>query len=385
VHSVKLTASSAEGGPGGSPLEVEITGTDLGELRRIAADVVRVTKEVDGTSDVDQSYRTGQPEIRIVPDQEKAGRHNVTVSDLAMTVRTYVEGSEATQFRDRGEDYDIRIRLDQRYRNRAEDVHNMFVKSPVTGEMVPISEVASARYDAGPTVITRKDRRRLISISSQLTGEKPLKAVKDEVERRLDAELVVPEGVKVEFGGEVEMMVENFAEIFKAMAIAGVLTFLCVAGIIESFALAVIIIMAVPVCLIGVTVALLVSDVTMNMFSLMAMIMLVGMVVNNAIIVLDYATRPERSHLPPSDRIKEACEVRFRVMMMANLTTIVAMIPLSLGLGFAGEIFRPLAVVQIGGVFAAGTLSLIVIPVVYVMIEHLREGRDAPWRQGSGQ
>jgi HAE1 family hydrophobic/amphiphilic exporter-1 len=130
---------------------------------------------------------------------------------------------------------------------------------------------------------------------------------------------------------------------------------------------------AIPVCLIGVTAALLIGGVRLNIFSLMAMIMLVGMVVNNAIIVLDYAMREERKDQAPLQRIREACRVRFRVIIMANSTTIVAMIPLSLGLGFAGEIFRPLAVVQMGGIFAAATLSMVVIPAVYMAIENWRK------------
>lgn len=370
VHSAKTTVSAAGGaGPGGRPLQVEIRGDDLDELRELTARIKDIVARIGGTSDVDQSYRTGQPEIRFIPRRRVAGRYQLTVAQIAMALRTYVEGREVSQFRDRDEDYDMRLKLDERYRKWAEDVEQMFVKSLATGEMIPLSQIVEIEFESGPTVITRKDRRRMITVSAELTGERKLKAVKKDVQDTIANEIAIPEDVEISYGGEVELMNKNFPELFKAMGTAAVLTFLCVAGIIESFGLAVIIILAIPISLIGVTLALLIGDVALNVFSLMAMIMLVGMVVNNAIIILDYATGEEREGESVLGRIKEACQVRFRLIVMANMTTIAAMIPLSLGLGFAGEIIRPLGVVQIGGLFAAATLSLVVIPVIYTIVE----------------
>lgn len=375
VHSAKLTATSAEqAGPGGAPLQVEVRGQEIQQLQEVAERVMEIVGTTAGTSDVSQSYRAGQPEIQLIPLPAQAARHGVRVGDLAQTVRTYVEGSEVTQYRDRGEDYDVRVKLQERYRRWGEDVNSMFIRSPGTGQMVQIRQLARPRYGAGPTVITRKDRRRLITVSAQLTGERSLGDVKNMVEARVGEEISLPPGVDISYGGEVEQMRENFPEIFQAMGTAGVLTFLCVAGIIESFLFAVIILLALPVCAIGVALALLIGNVSLNIFSLMAMVMLVGMVVNNAIIILDYATREEHKHLTPAKRVTEACQVRFRVIIMANLTTILAMVPLSLGLGFAGEVFRPIAVVEMGGVFAAATLSMLVVPAIFTAVQNVREG-----------
>jgi HAE1 family hydrophobic/amphiphilic exporter-1 len=167
-------------------------------------------------------------------------------------------------------------------------------------------------------------------------------------------------------------MRKNFRELFQALGTAAVLTFLCTAGIIESFLFAGVIVVSLPLSLIGVFLAMFLAGVQINVFSLMAMIMLVGMVVNNAIIIVDYAMRPQFADRPPAERITQACRVRYRVIVMANTTTVAAMIPLSLGLGFGGEIFRPIAVVEIGGILAAAVLSLLVIPVVYLLIERYR-------------
>ena len=387
VHSAKLTAATAgHMGAGGKPISVELTGEDLDELRRAASEVVREVEQVPGTSGVDQSWRTGQPEIRIVPHLEQSGRYGLSARDIALTVRTYLEGSIVSQFKDRGEDYDVRIKLDPEYRRWSEDVKGMFIKSTATGEMIPIGQVAEPRDESGPTVITRKDRRRLITVGADLTGERPQGTVENEIRQRLQDNTRIPRGVNIGFGGQSEMRQKNFAELFKALGTASILTFLCVAGIIESFVFGTVIILSIPVSLTGVVLAMLIGDVGVSILALMAMIMLVGMVVNSAIVVLDYATRPEHKHLPPVQRVREACEVRFRVMAMANLTAIVAMVPLSLGMGFAAEIFQPIAIVQIGGILASGTLALLVVPAVYAMIENRRQrmkGRLVPHDAGS--
>ncbi len=378
VHSVQLSATTeTTGGPGGDPVAIDIYGGDIDVLRRVAARVVEITAAVPGTTDVDQSYRTGRPDITFTPDHGVLRRHGLDAGEVGRALRGYIDGQTPTRFFEAGEEYDIRVRLDERFRRWGEDVRGMFVRSPATGYMVPITELGSVDYVASPVSIMRKDRQRLITVSAQLTGERSLGEVRDAIAAAMETELELPEGVRIDFAGEIELMRDNFAELFKAMATAGVLTFLCTAGIIESFFLALIIILSIPVSFVGVVLALILGGMALNVFSLMAMIMLVGMVVNNAIIVLDYATRKEHRHLSPRQRAYDACALRFRVLLMANLTTIAAMIPLSLGLGFGGEIFRPLALVQIGGVAAAGTLALLVIPVIYTSWYTLIErGKD---------
>jgi HAE1 family hydrophobic/amphiphilic exporter-1 len=381
VRSAKLSAAaSGQHGGGSAAISIEVTGNDMEDLKRVTAQIAQLASTVPGATDVDQSYRTGQPEIQFIPDQQKCGRQGLTVRDVALALRTFVEGAKVSQFRDRGEDYDIRLRLAEENRDSAEDVEGMFIVSPRTGQMIRIGELATPRHGAGPNVIMRKNKQRLITVSVGLTGTRSLQEVERDMEQRIAGEVDLPHGVNISFGGQVEMMKKNFGELYKAMGTATLLTFLCTAGLIESFSLAVIILLAVPLCITGVALSLLIGNVTLNLFSLMAMIMVVGMVVNNAIIVLDYAGRPEHAHMPAAARVKDACAVRLRVMTMASLTTVVAMIPLAMGIGFAGEIFRPLAVVQIGGMIAATTICLVVIPVVYAIVEDFR----AWWRRRRG-
>jgi len=372
VPSAKVIAAPGAHGPGGSAVEIEITGKDLGDLRRISGQVASIIERVPGTSNVDLSWRAGQPEIQVLPLKEREPQRQLSAQDIGLGLRSYVDGREAGQFRDRGEDYDIIIKLAEEDRSLAEDVRGMFIRSPKTGEMIAATSVSEIRREVGPSVITRKDGQRLISVTADLTGQRPLGDVMGDVRRLIGAEVSLPPETRIDYGGETEMMVKNFKELFKAMAQAVILTFLSTAGIIESFLLAGIIFMSIPASVVGVALAMLIWGSNMNVFSLMAMVMLVGMLVNNAIIIVDYATRPERRHLSPAQRIREACAVRFRVIVMANLTTIVALIPLSLGIGFAGEVFQPLAVVIIGGIVASTTLALVIIPVLYRVLEDIR-------------
>jgi len=371
IPSAKILASKEEGGPHGAPISIEVIGDNLADLQRVSEQIMAIVRATPGTAGVTSSWESGQPEIRIRPDRDALMRYRIDVSDLGAAVRSYVEGSTASQFLDGDENYDIVVKLREQDRQWASEIGSMFVASP-TGQMVTIDQLADVVREPGSTLILRKDRSRLITVSSNLTGERPQGKVQADIAQAIEQSVSVPPGVRINYGGETEMIQKNFRELFKAMATAAVLTFLCVAGIIESFGFAVIIIMALPVCLIGVSLAMFVAGVTVNVFSLMAMIMLVGMVVNNAIIVVDYAMRQERSGMSAMEAVREACSVRFRMILMANLTTIVALIPLSLGLGFGGEVFRPLAVVQMGGIFAAAALSLLVIPAVYVLVRGRR-------------
>ncbi|MFW6413867.1 MAG: efflux RND transporter permease subunit [Verrucomicrobiota bacterium] len=381
IPGAAISVSKGGGGPQGTPVQVEISGSDLDEVRSTAQKIMKVVKDVDGTTGVSKSWQSGQPEMRLIPMEEEAGRHGLTVTEIANTVRSYVDGSVIGDYQENDEYYDIRVRLQEDDRLRAQQVADFFIKSPETGEMLPINEVAEVRYDSAPNLITRKDQTRYVSISSQLSGELPLSEVVDNIRNRIDEDLEIPATIDISYGGETEMMKDNFKELFKALGIAAVLTFLCTAGIIESFALAAVIIISLPLSIIGVVAAMIIAGVYINIFSLMAIIMLVGMVVNYSIIIIDYASRDEQADKPLVERVRNACEVRYRVILMANITTIAAMIPLSLGRGFAGEIFRPIAVVQIGGIFAAGFLSLLVIPVVYTIVEGIKEKRAARKRQ----
>jgi len=372
LPAAKVSVSKEAGGPQEAPIVVEISGDDLDAIQRVAARVEEILQATAGTASVASTYEAGQPELRVIPVQDEVNRQGLTRAGLANEVRAYIEGQQASQFLDRDENYDIVVKLEEGQRSAPDDVGRMFISSPTTGQMLPIGRVARIDERPGSALISRKDRMRLISVSSQLTGERPLSQVLSDVRRQIDQTIDLPEGVTLHYGGEVEAIWDNFKELFKAMGIASALTFLSTAGLIESFGFALVIIFSLPICVIGIALAMLIYGVTVNIFSLMGMVVFVGIAVNNAIIVVDYAMRAEQTGKSAVESIREACLTRFRMVLLTNLTNIVALTPLSLGLGFAGEVFKPLAVVQIGGNLSAMILTLLVIPAIYVMVRRRR-------------
>jgi len=368
ISSADVSVKRSGGGPQQDPVSVEVRGNSLEEIRRVGTRIKELMEDVPGTASVSKSWQSGQPEVRIKPLENKLAQHKMTANDVGRSVRAYIDGTLVGEYRDNDERYDIRLRLREEDRQYAERVAGLFVRSPETGQMLKLNRVADVTYSTAPTLITRKERMRYVSVGSQTTGARAEGEIVKDLKQRIDNKIDVPQGVDISYGGQTEMRRKNFKELFQALVTAAVLTFLAVAGIIESFFLACVIIVSLPLSLIGILAAMVIAGVSINVFSLMAMIMLVGMVVNNAIIIVDYATRNDRKNLSAPAQVREACDARYRVIIMANATTIAAMIPLSLGLGFAGEIFRPIAVVQIGGLFAAAVLSLFVIPLIYVMI-----------------
>jgi HAE1 family hydrophobic/amphiphilic exporter-1 len=372
IPSARVSVESAAHGPSASPVMIEISGDDLDALRRIGLQVMGIVEGVKGTASVAKSWQAGQPEVRVIPKQEEANRHRIDPRSVAGEVRSYVEGTTASQFKDRDENYDVQVKLSDADRQSAGDVSTMFISSPASGQMIPIGQVAEVREESGPTLITRKDRRRLVTVSAGLTGERSLGEVTGDIAAEVNRRVVLPEGVSISYAGEVESMQKNFRELFKALAIAGALTFLCTAGIIESFLFGAVIMLTVPISLICVSLFMLATGVTVNVFALMGMIAQVGMVVNNAIIIVEYAMRQEGSGRSAAEIVRDACDARYRMIFMTNITNVVALIPLALGLGFAGEIFRPLAIVGMAGSFGAWFLSMLVIPAIYVLVRRRR-------------
>ena len=234
-----------------------------------------------------------------------------------------------------------------------------------------MKEVASSTYTIGPVAIKRVDQLNTVTVSCNVVNRSTGKVYQD-ISNKLKG-LKLPSGYTIRFGGEVATMKEEFATLSKALILAVVLTFLLIAAILESYRYAVIIMLTVPFAVVGILIALLLTKVTLNIFGIMGIIMLVGLVVNNAIVILDYAFILRKEGKNPYDAITTSCRVRLRPILMANLTTIAGWIPLILGFGEGGEYMRAMAVVVTGGLISGGWLALFVIPIIYYLRERKRK------------
>jgi hydrophobic/amphiphilic exporter-1 (mainly G- bacteria), HAE1 family len=358
--------AGARHGGGGGPLQVEILAKDMDILNEFSQKVMDVVKENSYTVDVQSSLTFGKPEVKITPNRLKIKEFNIDARFLADTLRSAVEGITASEYREKGDEYDIVVKLNEDYFEYIQDIYNLNIVTS-DGRVVALKQIADIRLIEGPSKINRKDRRKMVLISGDVKG-KSIGKVAEELNEAFD-KITVPDGCEIRFGGEVEKMKENFGYLLEAFWLAIILTYFLIAAILESFKKSIFMMMTLPLGFIGAFVILFLTNTTFSIFSLMAIIMLVGIVVNNAILLIDYIDVLRKKGHSLYDAIMEACPAKLRAIFMTALTTIFAMIPLALGLGSGGEIRRPMAVVSIGAITANLFLSIFVIPAIYYLIE----------------
>ncbi|MBN2565277.1 MAG: efflux RND transporter permease subunit [Candidatus Eisenbacteria bacterium] len=364
---VLVQAPAAIGGAE-SPLQIEVTGIEFGKLQDLAGQVMTIAAGTPGAVDVDTTWRSGRPEVVARPDRMRIADSGLSVTEIAMVLRAYIEGLVASQYRVGNKEYDIRVKLCDTDRDDAAEVGDM--KIPVAdGKTIPLINVATIEERTGPTQILRKDKQRMIAITANLSG-RPLGDVVHDIETRLQ-QMDFPPAYGYFFGGRAEVMGEAFTDLFMAMGLAVILTYLVLAALLESFVQPLTIMLTLPLALVGVFLSLYITGKTISIFSLMAMVMLVGIVVNAAILLIEFTTQLREQGRSRRDALLEACPIRMRPVMMTALSTVIGMIPLALALGWGGEMRAPMAIVSIGGLLVSTFLTLFVIPIVYTLFDDI--------------
>ncbi len=366
---VVLTPGSFFGGGGEADLTIEVTGPDMDLLSHLADSVVALAGDVRGVVDPRSSWRTGKPELRITPRRELLADQDLSVADLGMSMRTMVEGQKISTYREGSREYDIRVKLAQADLERVDEIPDFGVMTADGPQK--IANVANLEYTEGPTQIQRRAKQRMVTVSAELSGT-TLGQVQKPIQARIDS-LKIPEGYAIRFGGQSEHMAESFGEMGRALLLAILLTYMLMAAMMESYVNPLIIMATLPLGLIGVLYALFLTGNSISIFSLMAIIMLVGIVVNNGILLLDYieVLRKEKG-LGLKEAILEASPTRLRPIIMTNLATILGMTPLALGLGSGGEFRAPMAIASIGGLISSTIFTIYLIPVMYDLVETMK-------------
>jgi len=359
-----VTAGGGRGGVRGKPIQVVVRGDEVDVLNDVAVKLMAMLRDVDGVVDVDLDWRTGRPEIRMLPDRLRMGRLNFSSENLSDLLRGYVTGLKAGVFREGGKEYDILVKLS------SEEVSSPFqlpdLPFPTSAGFVSLQDLAELKETMGPTQILRKDRQRSITVDANVSGTTVGEAYQI-INRRLK-EIPLPPGYRFSYSGEIQSIQDNFGTLGFSLGLAVLLTFLLIAAILESFVFALVIMLTVPLSIIGVVPALILTNTPMSIYGLMGVIMLVGLVVNNAIVIIDYAEIVRKEGMDPAEAIIEACKVRLRPIIMADATSVIAMIPLAMGVGAGGGYRSPMAIVSIGGLVAGGVLALFAIPPVYKLV-----------------
>lgn len=355
---------------GKKPIEILIRGNDIETLAGIAENIRSKMEKVEGLKNLDLSYRPGAPEFRIKVDRKKAADVGVGAGEVGNFLRTLISEDEISTFREAGNEYDIFVQLPEEQRNSILKLKTLKLMTR-SGKRVPLSEIADVTPAYGPSSITRRDRARYVSVQADTTG-RALSEVLQEVKPILQNQKF-PTGYNYVIAGEEQRRQEIFAAMFQSLFLAIILVYVFLAVQFESFIHPFTIMVSVPLVLVGLVGALLITGSTMTMFTLLGLIMLVGIVVSAAIVLIDYIIQRKESGLKTFDAIKEAAPLRLRPIIMTVGTTILAMVPLALGLKAGTELFQPLAIGSIGGLLTSSVLTLLVIPTVYSIFEDLIE------------
>jgi hydrophobic/amphiphilic exporter-1 (mainly G- bacteria), HAE1 family len=351
---------------GSSRLQVEIRGHDLDDARRVAQEVRGLMENTPGLADVNIGREEGRPEIAVRVDRPKAAMLGMSVSSVATTIQTNVAGTTAAQFRERGNEYPVVVRLREADREEISDVGDVLLSTP-TGQVVPAKNVLAVNREAGPVQIDRQNMERITRVNAET--EIPLSQAVGNVQDRLP-QVRVPPDFAIGFGPELEEQARSFAQLRLVLILAVLLVYAVMASQYESLRDPFIIMFSVPVAAIGVVLSLLLTGSSFSMQAYIGIIMLAGIVVSNAILLVDYInTLRRRDGLPIREAVELGGRTRLRPILMTSIATMLGLVPMAIGVGEGGELQAPLARVVIGGLLTSTIVTLVLVPAVYTLFE----------------
>jgi HAE1 family hydrophobic/amphiphilic exporter-1 len=356
------------GGATDSRLAVEIRGEDLDQARRIGQDVVEVMKQTPGIANPQIGREEGRPELAIRVDRPKAALLGLTVSGVATTIRTNISGTQAAMYREKGREFPIIVRLREADRDRVDSVNDVLISTP-GGQVLQARNLLDLRPQKGPTQIERKNQQRILRVNAELEAGTVLGDGVKAVQAKLPQVNVPPE-FQVGFGAEVEQQAQAFNQLRILLILGVLLVYAVMASQYESLRDPFVVMFSVPVAAIGVVAALKLTSTSFSLQAYIGVIMLGGIVVSNAILLVDYTNiLRRRDSKPLREAVELAGRTRLRPILMTTLTTILGLVPMSLGLGEGAELQAPLARVVIGGLAASTLVTLVLVPAVYTLFE----------------
>ncbi|MCG0277935.1 MAG: efflux RND transporter permease subunit [Thermanaeromonas sp.] len=369
ISRMKVTATSQISSlmmGGGKPIVVEIAGPDLKTNLEVAEQVKRIVKEVPGTTDVSLSQKDPRPELWIEVDRQKAASFGLNIAMIAGTVRNYFYGDASTEFRDAGDSFDIFIRLREEDKNKLENLPEVPIFTP-DGRMIKLKNIAEIKSGEGPVEIERKNRQRIVKVEADRYG-RSLGEITADIKKAIK-NMDVPPGVSISFGGEIEEQQKAFKDLSLVLVLGIVLVYMVMASLYGNFRDPLIIMFSVPFALTGVFYAFYLTGTTLSLISYMGIIMLTGIVVRNAIVLLDYTHLLQNRGQPLREAIVNAGRNRLRPILMTTAAMFFGMLPLAISRGVGAEIWNPLGITMLGGLSVSTLVTLVLIPTVYSLFE----------------
>ncbi|TPE43024.1 efflux RND transporter permease subunit [Pontibacter mangrovi] len=370
IPGVKFTMVpvSMVGGGNQAPIQVILSGSDLDSLMTFSDRVLAEVEQVQGTAEVKKSVEDGNPEIAVQVDRDKMASLGLSLEQIGMGMQTAFSGNTDAQFRGPENDYDINIRLDDFDRRNINDIRNLtFMNNK--GQLIKLSQFAAVEQSSGPSKLERQDRVSSVSINSQVIG-RPSGSVGADIQERL-AKLDTPKGVTVSYGGDLKNQSEGFGTLGLALLASIIFVYLIMVALYDSYVYPLVVLFSIPLAIIGAMLALALSASTLSIFSILGIIMLIGLVAKNAIMVVDFTNNLKAEGVEVKEALTEAVRIRFRPILMTTLAMVIGMLPIALASGPGAEWKNGLAWALIGGLSSSMFLTLIVVPVIYYLFDRL--------------
>ncbi|HPM37414.1 MAG TPA: efflux RND transporter permease subunit [candidate division Zixibacteria bacterium] len=373
IPGLEASVSVGESEAGGNKsIEISVQGPEHDEVVRLARRLQAYFYDVPGVVDVDNTLVEGKPEIAVTYDRRLASDLGISLQDIPMTVRWLVEGDVVTRFKEGDEEYDVRMRLDERFRQSTENLGSILIKSDKSGSdgaplLVPLERVAQLRKTAEISEYYRYNRQREIRVNANVTSTQFPGTATNLIMEKFSAEVGASGGYVVAPVGQQEIMEESFRNILRALFLAVIFIYLLLASQYESFWDPFSIMLSLPLSLVGAIIGLIGSS--FSIMSLIGIVLLMGLVTKNAILLIDFVKQERAKGVSRTDAILAAGPVRLRPIMMTTLAMAFGMLPLALGIGPGAELRAPMARAVIGGITSSMLLTLVVVPVVYTLID----------------
>jgi HAE1 family hydrophobic/amphiphilic exporter-1 len=367
---VEYSVSTGGGGFGSTSVNVEIFGYDFNTTSNLAEQIQKGIRNIPGAADVKISRKDERPELQVVLDREKLAANGLNTAMVSAAIRNRIGGLTASLFREEGEEYDIVVRYDEKYRSSISDLNAITLTNPM-GHKIKLSEIGEVKEYWSPPNIERKRRERMVTVSAVPSGI-PLGDLAGEINKVVQG-IDIPQGVMITIGGAYEDQMESFMDLGLLLLISIVLVFLVMASQFESFTMPLVIMFSIPFSFTGVILALFLTNTTLSVIAALGAVLLIGIVVKNGIVLVDYINLMRDRGVALNEAIATSGRLRLRPVLMTATTTILAMLPLALSRGEGSEIWSPMGISLIGGLVFSTAVTLIIVPVVYAIFSRKGE------------
>jgi multidrug efflux pump subunit AcrB len=361
----------------GFPVEFSVRGPDWGKLVEITGEMTSKLAATGTVVDLDTDYRVGQPELRVVPDRARAADLGVPIEEVAQSLNATIGGLRVGKFSSGGRRIDVRLRLLKTQRSRPEDIARLRVRT-ASGELVPLDSLVRTEEQPALQAITRRDRERAITVFANVAPGRS----QDEALAQVEAlSRDAPVGYRSVLGGASVAFRESSQSLVFALVLGILVAYMVLASQFNSLLHPVTVLTILPLSLAGAAFALWILGFTLNIFSMIGILLLMGIVKKNSIILVDYANQAREEGLSASDAMQRAGPMRLRPILMTSAATMMAAVPPAIGLGSGSEIRRPMAIAVIGGLIVSTALSLLVVPAFYIVADRVKTRLSARWRR----